>query len=436
MRFTLDGEAFDLTPDLVRAHLMGHDPEPVRDYWVEIDGTRWPVKQVISLATGVTNRQRFQSQSSRRWLHNLGFTIGSGKSAVGVQMKCSPGRKPERTSSREPRSRADVVFVGCVKSKLDHGTVAKDLYTSDYFAKMRAYAESTGRPWFILSAEHGLVSPEAWLEPYDCYLPDTSREYRRAWGQKVAAQLEQAIGSLAGLVVDIHAGATYVEAAETALAPRGVTVIDQLNGLSFGRRLSWYLRHAAEPVAGTQDLIAHLRDGSRGATLDDLMASSGKGLHSPGMYSWWVDEAGAHDLSKGLDHEIAAGLIYAGLAGATRRGGATSSNTLWERIATMHLGKRHEFSTLRRSLGSILANAHGRPAIDEAELTRWMFAHLRVIAIPVADADTLDAVETEVLRELDPPLNLAKVRSTALREQLSTLRKRFNGAAAPTEGAS
>ena len=63
MRITLDGETFDLTPELVRARLAGHVPEDIRSYWVDIDGTRWPVKQVISLATGVTNRQRFQSQS-------------------------------------------------------------------------------------------------------------------------------------------------------------------------------------------------------------------------------------------------------------------------------------------------------------------------------------------------------------------------------------
>ena len=73
MRFTLDGESFELTPELVRARLAGHVPEDVREYWVEIDGIRWPVKQVISLATGVSDRQRFQSQSSRRWLQQSRF---------------------------------------------------------------------------------------------------------------------------------------------------------------------------------------------------------------------------------------------------------------------------------------------------------------------------------------------------------------------------
>lgn len=79
MRFTLDGEVFELSPELVRTRLKGHHPESIQEYWVQVDDVRWPVKQVISLATGVANRRRFQSQDSRRWLANLGFPVGSGR---------------------------------------------------------------------------------------------------------------------------------------------------------------------------------------------------------------------------------------------------------------------------------------------------------------------------------------------------------------------
>ncbi|GAA3633396.1 DUF6884 domain-containing protein [Microlunatus ginsengisoli] len=429
MQFTLDGEPFELTPDMVRARIANHVPEPIREYWVEIDGVRWPAKQAIALATGVPDRQRFQSQSARRWLANLGFSIGRGQQLVTAP---GPPRAPAARSrsaavTKTPQTSPDVVLVGCVKSKLSHGAPAKDLYTSDYFKKMRAYAEASGAPWFILSAEHGLVAPDDWLEPYERYLPDTTREYRRSWGQTVATQLGEAVGPINGLVVDIHAGAAYVESAEAALAPLGAVVVDQLKGLSFGRRLSWYLRRGADSHSTAAKVTEQLQDQSRAVALADLLASNGADLRSPGMYSWWVDEVGAEDLSRGLGHEIAAGLIYAGLAGATRSGGSESSNTLWGRITTMHLGKRHEFSTLRRSLGSILASAHGSSAIDEAELTGWMHAHLRVVTIPIADADTLDALESEILAALDPPLNLAKVSKTPPRLRLSALRKQYAG---------
>lgn len=86
----LSGEPFRLTPELVRARLNGQTPEDVREYWIEVDGVRWPVKQVISLATGA-NRSRFQSQDSRRWLANLGLRVGSRRGPV-----------TERAASRQP----------------------------------------------------------------------------------------------------------------------------------------------------------------------------------------------------------------------------------------------------------------------------------------------------------------------------------------------
>ncbi|HVV12056.1 hypothetical protein [Amycolatopsis sp.] len=99
MRFSLDGERFELTPELVRRCLAGQAPEDIREYWVEIDGVRWPVKQVIGLATGA-KRTRFQSQDSRRWLRNLGFQIGTGASSG-----ATVGSAPRVGSS--PRQRFD-----------------------------------------------------------------------------------------------------------------------------------------------------------------------------------------------------------------------------------------------------------------------------------------------------------------------------------------
>lgn len=317
----MDGELFELTPSVVRNRLSGELPERIQSYWVEIDGIRWPVKQVISLATGVADRGRFQSQSSRRWLHKLGFTIGRDKGRLDLNQVAAKGM---------PRS------------------------------DMSSLASS------------------------DAPRPDVVEEELQA---------------------------------------SGAIVSDRLKGLSFGRRLSWYLRRAGS--GDDAAIVAQLRERSASMSLSDFLATNGESLRCPGMYSWWVDESGAYELSQGLGHRVDQGLIYAGLAGATRSGGSTSSNTLWGRIATMHLGKRHSFSTLRYSLGSILSAAHSYPTIDEEQLTSWMHAHLRIVAVPVADADLLDALETIVLRELDPPMNLAKVPRTAFRRQLSALRREY-----------
>lgn len=182
------------------------------------------------------------------------------------------------------------MLVGCVKSKQTRGAVAKDPYTSDYFVSQDAGVRREHGPMVHPSAEHGLVSPDTCLETYDCYLPDTSRDNRVDWGHKVATQLEQAIGQLDGVVIDIHAGAAYVESDEAALRPTGAVVIDQLKGLSFGRRLAWYLERGAGQSASAQDVLELLRDRARVLTLDDLLASKDQGLRSPGLRSWWVDE--------------------------------------------------------------------------------------------------------------------------------------------------
>lgn len=81
MQITLAGRPYELTPELIRARSRDRTPEEIQEYWVEIDGVRWPVKQVIALATGA-KRSEFQSQDSRRWLQNLGFSLGAGSSTL------------------------------------------------------------------------------------------------------------------------------------------------------------------------------------------------------------------------------------------------------------------------------------------------------------------------------------------------------------------
>ena len=99
----------------------------------------------------------------------------------------------------------DIVLITCVKTKRPRPCAAKDLYVSPLFVKQRSYAEETGVPWFILSAEHGLVVPDEWLSPYERYLPDTPAAFRSAWGIWVAARLQVLAGPLSGRVIEAHA---------------------------------------------------------------------------------------------------------------------------------------------------------------------------------------------------------------------------------------
>ena len=319
-----------------------------------------------------------------------------------------------------------ILLVTCVKTKREYPCAAKDLYASPLFTKERAYAEASGLPWYILSAEHGLIAPDEWLSPYERYLPDTSAAYRAAWGNWVAVRLELLAGSLAGRIIEAHASSTYIDALRPQLEARGATLSDPLHGLAMGARLAWYGDRPSSPLGTSQDdseIVAGLLRETAAILPDEFLSAGRAAFDEPGLYSWWVDEVGATTLSRGLGFPVERGLIYAGLAGATRwPSGQRSKNTLWLRITTMHLAGNHEFSTFRRTLGAILAAADGSSRVNEEELSAWMHKHLRVVAVPFADRDELGRLEKRVLAAIDPPLNLKGMESTPLRRRLKELR--------------
>ncbi|MDQ3914584.1 MAG: hypothetical protein M3323_04525 [Actinomycetota bacterium] len=76
-QFTVAGKAFSKTQSDVVSAMKGKDSENIREHWAEINGTRYPVKQVLEAVTGV-DRADFQSMTARRVLRQLGFGVGRG----------------------------------------------------------------------------------------------------------------------------------------------------------------------------------------------------------------------------------------------------------------------------------------------------------------------------------------------------------------------
>jgi hypothetical protein len=323
------------------------------------------------------------------------------------------------------------VLVGCVKTKQSVPARAADLYRSELFRRRRAYAESRGVPWFVISAEHGLLHPDDLVAPYDRALADQTAEYRAAWGAWVVAKLEDALGPLANRNVEVHAGSAYVDSLQEPLRRRRCGLNVPLRHLRQGEQLAWY-GDLQSPVQAVGDddqvppveyLVARLSNDAAAVTPEQLIHNRSSDLDMPGLYSWWVDTDGARDLSRGLGYDVPPGLVYAGQAGATRwPSGRKSRNSLRDRLAGMHIEGNVRFSTFRRTLWAVLEAPLSLAGKSEHALTEWMKAHLRVVATPVRDADTLGRVEAAVLDELDPLLNLAGRPASDIREELSRLR--------------
>jgi hypothetical protein len=349
----------------------------------------------------------------------------------------SPGKQvpPPEVAQSGPH----VLLLGCVKGKGPRPAPARELYRSDLFRKRRAYAEASARPWFILSAQHGLVHPDDLLAPYDMALEKQSAAYRAGWGREVAAALQRCLGPLSGTTFEVHAGAPYVEAIRGLLEAAGASVVLPLRGLTQGQQLRWYLdtptpkatrRPPPSPTALEVDAAVAALTYPRAFCSPKGFPWGRADLSQPGLYAWSVDDHGARDLTRGSGQPVGAGLVYAGQAGATAwPSGTQPQSTLSSRIRGNHLRGRVTASTWRLSLAALLQEplglqlTHGE--LDDRSktaLTQWMENRLRLAVHPAPDRDTLGALEHVVLVRLNPPLNLDRMSPTPLRAVLTARR--------------
>ena len=128
-------------------------------------------------------------------------------------------------------------LISCVGQKQSKAAKAQDLYVSEWFRKARTYVEGRAAPWFILSAEHGLVDPQQIIAPYDKTLNHMGVREREAWSRKVVAQMETQMPNCDEIVV--LAGARYREFLMDYLARRAKRVTVPMENMRIGEQLSW-----------------------------------------------------------------------------------------------------------------------------------------------------------------------------------------------------
>ncbi len=203
---------------------------------------------------------------ARFWL-DAGYRASFARVASGRVAFVREDSLGERRGKREDGQRptalplaVDAVLVGCVATKASAPAPGKDLYQSELFLRRRAYAEASGRPWFILSALYGLVGPDDVIEPYDVNMTEVTGARRRSWVEKIMGRLEEELGALTGLVLEVHAGADYRNALGPALRAAEATLVNPLEGLRLGEQLHWY------DTVGTPDSAAPVSQSLAAAT--------------------------------------------------------------------------------------------------------------------------------------------------------------------------
>lgn len=239
--------------DALTRYLQGTDKSHVRMSFAQIEGLiggqlpesarRHPAFWSNSTRNGYSKVWRsagFVASRSGVGPEQVVFTRGTDRSFDGGTVS---GPR-DRTTVPRPATTAAAVLVGCVATKRPQPMAAKELYDSELFRRRRAYAEASGRPWFIVSGLHGLVDPDEVVEPYERSINDLAGPERAAWARGIADSLIRRLPTVSGQAVEVHAGIENVAALRRPLQALGVQVMTPLSGLRIGEQLQWYDRRA------------------------------------------------------------------------------------------------------------------------------------------------------------------------------------------------
>jgi hypothetical protein len=153
-------------------------------------------------------------------------------------------REAARVAALEALGPQTVVLVSCGAQKGKERARARDLYTSTLFRKARAFAERHGDAYFIISALHGLVSPDQELSPYNFKLSQLRHAERFDWGDRVARAIRRQVP--AGSRIIILAGRLYRDALEWRLVRYGFDVECPTRGQNIFQLMSYLTKTAGE----------------------------------------------------------------------------------------------------------------------------------------------------------------------------------------------
>lgn len=167
---------------------------------------------------------------------------GKPKAQAEMGAPQAPVRSPSKAAAIQPPRgaklpAADLCLVSCVSRKQSHRALAKDMYASDWFMKARTLVEAQGWPWFILSAQHGLLHPDKKIAPYEKTLNNMLKAERQAWADDVMEALERHLGAVRTIV--FFAGQRYREFLAPKLQKRGIQCDVPMEGLKIGEQLAW-----------------------------------------------------------------------------------------------------------------------------------------------------------------------------------------------------
>jgi hypothetical protein len=237
-----------------------------------------------------------------------------------------------------------VFLLTCTKRKLDKIAKAKDLYSSPIFQSNRTIAEKLGDVWYILSAMHGLISPETRIGPYDRSLHSLPKSYQIKWAKKVFNSLYPELKK--GDQIIILGDCLYAELLAPLIGNAGFDLEIPKSGIGSRGTYNEEVANYNNDLNAFYEMLSELEDGLGGKRT--LMECNGR-LNWPkrGIYILFEDGE-----TRRFDNVLRVVRI------GTHAISVNSKSCLWQRLRT-HRGNRngggnHRSSILRLHVGAAM----------------------------------------------------------------------------------
>jgi len=244
-----------------------------------------------------------------------------------------------------------VCLVACTSRKSDQPAAAEFIYRSPLFSAARSYAEKRADQWFILSAKHGLLSPNDVIEPYNESLLSQSDVQRQEWAERVDHAFDVRVP--AGGRVIFLAGSAYRSHLAPKFQSEGRETVAPMSALGIGSQVAWLQKVEREHARllhidrfyALLTRIAALNAGPNGKLSQQTTASV---RQQRGIYFFFED--GEIRMTSPFQHRVVRIGTHAVSQG--------SKATLWNRLRTHRGGGdglgNHRGSIFRLHVGDCL----------------------------------------------------------------------------------
>lgn len=289
-----------------------------------------------------------------------------------------------------------ITLVGCGWRNDDYPAVAEDLYGSLLFRASIEVASALPGEWGVLSALHGLLSPNDLVVPCDLLLQSMSASERSHWGEKVFRQIVKRFNPGPSDIIVVLAGKEYAKEIVMHFKARKILCLEPLDGLSLDYQLATLkaVQKCPEAWIGVESIYTFLRRLRLSFSLGDLPAVMNT-LPQRGVY-FFFDPA---ELRTGRS-ELR--LVRVGTHGIKAGSKATLSRRLRAHYGANSGGGAHRSSVFRKHVGRALILR------DDLDVATW--GKVRMLADRKAESDLeyrvslyLRSLLVKVIPVLDEP---------------------------------